>query len=296
MTTPRETHPTGSSAASAETAPRPRDAAPTPPAGRPTASRAPGANPWLLGLVGVLVAILFWWIFTHAAGSQNRLLAALEPERMPGAFASLFGRGVILADIGVSLLRLVLGLAIGIVVGIPLGIAVGSWPRFAGASSPVIQFLRMVSPLSWAPIAVALFGVGHAPVVFLVAIAAVWPVVINTSAGVRAVAPAHLEVARVLGATRFEVLRHVILPSTRAHILTGVRTALGIAWVIIVPAEMLGVTSGLGYEILNARDRLAYDEMLAVILVIGVLGIALDAAAQRLLRERRGRVTSARHR
>lgn len=293
MSTPRDTQ---ADAPSTDASPQPTAAASTPGSRRVKGPHGSGTNPWLLGLTGVLVAILFWWIFTHAAGSQNRLLAALEPERMPGAFASLFGRGVILADIGVSLLRLVLGLGIGIVVGIPLGIAVGSWPRFAGASSPVIQFLRMVSPLSWAPIAVALFGVGHAPVVFLVAIAAVWPVVINTSAGVRAVEPRHLEVARVLGATRFEVLRHVILPSTRSHILTGVRTALGIAWVIIVPAEMLGVTSGLGYEILNARDRLAYDEMLAVILVIGVLGIALDAAAQRVLSERRRRAPSARRR
>lgn len=291
MSTPRDTQ---ADAPSTDATPRPSAAASAPGSRRAKGQRGSGTNPWLLGLVGVLVAIVFWWIFTHAAGSQNRLLAALEPERMPGAFASLFGRGVILADIGVSLLRLVLGLGIGIVVGIPLGIAVGSWPRFAGASSPVIQFLRMVSPLSWAPIAVALFGVGHAPVVFLVAIAAVWPVVINTSAGVRAVEPRHLEVARVLGATRFEVLRHVILPSTRSHILTGVRTALGIAWVIIVPAEMLGVTSGLGYEILNARDRLAYDEMLAVILVIGILGIALDATAQRLLSERRRRAPATR--
>ncbi|MCT1368123.1 ABC transporter permease [Kocuria sp. HSID16901] len=251
--------------------------------------RASANNPWLTGAVGVMIAVLLWWIFTHAAGAHNTLLAALEPERMPGAFASLFGRGVILPDIGVSLLRLVLGLGLGIVLGVPLGIAVGSLPRFAGASSPVIQFLRMVSPLSWAPIAVALFGVGHAPVIFLVGIAAIWPVVINTAAGVRAVDQHHVDVARVLGATGFEVLRHVVLPSARAHMLTGIRTALGIAWVIIVPAEMLGVTSGLGYEILNARDRLAYDEMLAVILVIGLLGIVLDALAQRLLRERKTR-------
>ena len=144
----------------------------------------------------------------------------------------------------------------------------------------------MVSPLSWAPVAVALFGVGHAPVIFLVAIAAVWPVALNTASGVAALDPLHVRVARTLGATRPEILRTVVLPSIRPFTLTGVRLALGIAWVVIVPAEMPGVSSGLGYEILNARDRLAYDEMLVVILLIGLIGIALDTLAQWLLRER----------
>lgn len=241
----------------------------------------------VLGAFGLLVAVGLWWVFAHAAGAHSPLLAAMVPERVPAAFASLLRSGVLLPDIGVSLLRLLLGLAASVALGVPLGVAVGSWPGFAASAHPVVQFLRMVSPLSWAPVAVALFGVGHAPVVFLVAVGAVWPVAINTAAGVRGVSRGHLEVARVHGATRAEVLRHVVLPSIRGQVMTGIRTALGIAWVVIVPAEMLGVSSGLGYEILNARDRLAYDQMLAVILVIGVLGILLDALAQRLLRERR---------
>lgn len=171
-------------------------------------------------------------------------------------------------------------------VGFPLGLLIGSAPRFRWASTPPVQFLRMVSPLSWAPVAVALFGVGHAPVIFLVAIAAVWPVALNTASGVAALDPLHVRVARTLGATRPEILRTVVLPSIRPFTMTGVRLALGIAWVVIVPAEMLGVSSGLGYEILNARDRLAYDEMLVVILLIGLIGIALDTLAQWLLRER----------
>jgi len=90
-------------------------------------------------------------------------------------------------------------------------------------------------------------------------------------------------VARSLGASRWETLSTIVLPTVRPYLLTGVRLALGIGWVVLVPAEMLGVTSGLGYEILNSRDKLAYDKVIAVILVIGVLGYALDAAARRLL-------------
>ena len=90
--------------------------------------------------------------------------------------------------------------------------------------------------------------------------------------------------ARSLGATSAEVLTSVVLPAIRPHVLTGLRLALGIGWVVLVPAEMLGVTSGLGYEILNSRDQLAYDGVMAVILVIGLLGYLLDALARRLLR------------
>jgi NitT/TauT family transport system permease protein len=101
-------------------------------------------------------------------------------------------------------------------------------------------------PLSWAPVAVGLFGIGDEPVIFLVAAAAVWPIVLNTAAGVHAVDPGHILVARSLGARRGEILGSVVLPSARGHLLTGLRLALGIAWVVPVPAEMLGVTSGSG--------------------------------------------------
>ena len=257
--------------------------------GRPAPARAArragsrGAGPaW--GVFGVLVTVAVWWAFTHAAAGASTMVAAFQPERMPGAVASLVEWGVVLQDGLTSLWRLLCGLAVATGIGVPLGLLVGSSRRFRWTSAPVVQFLRMVSPLSWAPVAVALLGVGDAPVVFLVA-AAVWPITMNTAAGVTALDPLHLRVAETLGATPVERLRTVVLPSVRPFVMTGVRLALGISWVVIVPAEMLGVSSGLGYEILNARDRLAYDEMLVVILVIGLLGMALDQLAQWLLRE-----------
>lgn len=237
------------------------------------------------GVFGVLVTVAVWWAFTHAAAGANTMIASFQPERMPGAVASLAERGVVVQDGLTSLWRLLCGLAVATGLGVPLGLLIGSSRRFRWTSAPVVQFLRMVSPLSWAPVAVALLGVGNAPVVFLVAAAAVWPITMNTAAGVKALDPLHLRVAETLGATATERLRTVVLPSIRPFVMTGVRLALGISWVVLVPAEMLGVSSGLGYEILNARDRLAYDEMLVVILVIGLLGMALDQLAQWLLRE-----------
>lgn len=239
------------------------------------------------GLFGLVVAVAVWWIFTHLAGSANSMIAAFRPDQLPGAFSSLWERGVILQDASTSLWRLLCGLVLAAMCGVPLGLLIGYSAPFKWASTAPVQFLRMVSPLSWAPVAVALFGVGHAPVIFLVMAAAVWPIAMNTAAGVAALDPLHVRVGRTLGATPWELVRTVVLPSIRPYVMTGIRLALGVAWVVIVPAEMLGVSSGLGYEILNARDRLAYDEMLVVIILIGIIGITLDAAAQWLLRERR---------
>lgn len=237
-------------------------------------------------LAAAAVTVAVWWLLTDVL-TNDPVLSAFAPQRAVPAVGELLGRGVLLPDLGTSLWRLLLGMLVAAVVGVPLGLLVGSLPVFERATRPVFQFLRMISPLSWAPVAVAVFGIGHRPVAFLVAAAAVWPVVLNTAAGVHAVSPGHVRIARSLGASRFELLTSVVLPTARGHVLTGLRLALSIAWVVLVPAEMLGVDSGLGYQILNARDQLAYDQVMAVILVIGALGYALDAATRALLRSRR---------
>jgi NitT/TauT family transport system permease protein len=147
---------------------------------------------------------------------------------------------------------------------------------FARASSPLFQFMRMISPLSWMPIAVMVLGVGNAPVYFLLAFAAVWPILLNTATGVGQLDKNWLLLSQSLSATRSELVLRLVLPGITAHILTGVRLAIGIIWIVLVPAEMLGVTAGLGYFILDTRDRLAYDELMAGILVIGLIGFLLD--------------------
>jgi NitT/TauT family transport system permease protein len=238
-------------------------------------------------LLAVGVAIALWWVATTVLSSPHSLLRQTAPQKVVPALYGLVERGVLFSDLGISVWRLLIGLLVAIVVGVPAGLAIGLSRVADRATGPLIAFVRMISPLSWTPIALALFGIGNQPVIFLIAVAAVWPVLLNTAAGVRAVDPALLDVARSFHANRLELLTAVLLPAARAHIQTGVRTALGIAWVVLVPAEMLGVRSGLGYQILNARDQLAYDQVVAVIVVIGVLGYALDTAARVLLAPRR---------
>ncbi|NUP25736.1 MAG: ABC transporter permease [Nocardia sp.] len=237
-------------------------------------------------LAAVAAALLVWWILTDLVAGPESLLREFGPQHVPGAAGELFDRGVLVPDIAVSMWRLLVGSVIAITVGIPLGLLLGLHAATEQAVAPVVQFLRMISPLSWAPIAVALFGIGNQPVIFLVAAASVWPIVLNTAAGVRAIDPGLLLVARSFGASRREQLSAVILPAIRAQVQTGIRIGLGIAWVVLVPAEMLGVRSGLGYQILNARDQLAYDQVVAVIVVIGVIGYALDTLSRVILDRR----------
>jgi NitT/TauT family transport system permease protein len=249
--------------------------------------RRGSAARWLAPVLAVAVAIGVWWLVTGVFSAPQSLLRQTVPPKVLAALGELLDRGVLLPDAGISLWRLLIGLLVATVIGIPAGLLVGLSATVERASLPVVQFLRMISPLSWAPIAVAVFGIGSQPVIFLIAAAAVWPILLNTAAGVKAIEPGYLDVARSLHATRFELLTAVVLPAVRGHIQAGLRLALGIAWVVLVPAEMLGVRSGLGYQILNARDQLAYDQVVAVIVIIGVLGYLLDWAARLLLTPRR---------
>lgn len=252
-----------------------------PPKTGSTVSRSVLARVWP-PVLAVLVTVGLWWTATTVFSPEHSLLRRTAPQHVLPAIADLHERGVLIADAGISLWRLLIGLAIATVLGVPIGLLIGLSTRIEQAASPVVQFLRMISPLSWTPIAIAVFGIGNQPVYFLVAAAAVWPIMLNTVAGVHAIDRGFLDVARSFHATRAEQLRVVIIPAVRDHVRTGLRLGLGTAWIVLVPAEMLGVRSGLGYQILNARDQLAYDQVVAIILVIGVLGFAVDFLAGRL--------------
>ena len=239
---------------------------------------------WGAGFLGLLLGLGVWALLTSGLVTDDPVITGMSPAQTLSGFSDLLDRGVLLSDAAVSLYRLVAGLAVAAVLGVPLGLWLGLRRRAEAVAGPLVQFLRMISPLSWAPVAIAVFGIGNEPVIFLVAAAAVWPIMLSTSAGVHAMDPGYLDVARTMGASGWERLTRVVIPAVRPSILGGIRLALGTAWIVLVPAEMLGVRSGLGYQILNARDQLAYDQVMAVILVIGVLGFALDSLSRLLLR------------
>lgn len=236
----------------------------------------------LLGGGGLLVLVLLWWAAVHGLSAPGSLTRRFAPDATFASLWHLLAGGELWPHIRVSLERVLIGLGLALLVGVPLGLLVGSWRSLEAATTPAFQFLRMISPLSWMPLAVMVMGVGDKPIYFLLAFAAVWPILLNTAAGVRHLDPRWLQLAHSLSATRWEVLRRVVLPGVLGQVLTGVRLAIGILWIVLVPCEMLGVSAGLGYYILDTRDRLAYGELMALVLLIGLLGFALDFLARQL--------------
>ena len=233
--------------------------------------------------LGISAGLLAWWALTTPLLHNDVIIASFSPESTALAFGSLVAKGVLFPHLLASLRRVLVGLVIALVVGLPLGIVTGLSRSLEASTTLLFQILRMISPLSWMPLAVMAFGIGDQPVYFLLAAGAVWPILLNTAAGVHAINRQWLRLAHSLCASRAETIRLVILPAISRQVLTGLRLALGIVWVLLVPAEMLGVNSGLGYFILDTRDRLAYSELMAAILVIGLVGFALDSAIRAII-------------
>lgn len=237
-----------------------------------------------LMLSGLLVLVALWQLGVWQLQQKLPLARLLAPLPAMENLVGLLVSGEIIGDVAASLRRVLVSLSLALLVGIPVGLSVGFWQRFELATSGAFQFLRMISPLSWMPIAVMVFGIGDQPVYFLLSMGAVWPIILNTAAGVRSLDPGWLMLAQSMSASRLEMLLRVVLPGILGSILTGTRLAICMIWVLVVPCEMLGVTSGLGYFILDTRDRLAYSELMAVILLIGMLGYLLDSLARNLQR------------
>jgi NitT/TauT family transport system permease protein len=236
------------------------------------------------GVGGLAVVLLLWWIGTDVLTPSGSFARRFSPTSAFPSLAVLLVSSDLPIHVYVSLKRILVGLALALAIGVPAGLAVGSLRWLEEATTPAFQFLRMISPLSWMPIAIMMFGVGDNAIYFLLSFAAVWPILLSTAAGVRQLDRRWLELARSLAATRWETLWHVVAPGVVGHVLTGVRLAIGILWIVLVPCEMLGVSAGLGYFILDTRDRLAYSELMATVLLIGILGFALDALTRTLCR------------
>lgn len=233
----------------------------------------------LTPLLGVALFVGAWWGWTAVLVEPGSFQAAFAPDLAARALVTLVLDGTLSRHVVASLQRIGVGLGVAALIGVPLGLAIGGLPAFARATGVVTGFVRMISPLSWTPLAIIWFGVGDPPVYFLIAIGAVWPIALSTSAAVAALDRQWLMLARSLRANRRERLRTIVWPGVRADVLTGLRLGLTTAWIILVPAEMLGVDSGLGYFILDARDRFAYADLMAALLLIGAIGFLLDRLA-----------------
>ncbi len=236
-------------------------------------------------VLGMVILLAVWWFggYLVATNPATASFADFAPAPALSRLVEMVASGEATRMTIPSLGRIGAGLFWAIVIGIPFGILVGRSRAVRETSSMPFQFLRMISPLAWMPIAVMAFPTWDAAIIFLVAVAAVWPVLFSTAHGVRRIDPAWFKVARNLGARPWHMLFVIIGPAIAQDTLTGIRLALGVAWIVLVPAEFLGVTSGLGYAINDARDTLEYDRLAATVVIIGIIGFTLDLICQQLI-------------
>lgn len=235
---------------------------------------------------GLAVLFALWWAGIHFITQNPDMsqFADFAPQAAFEAMPDLWEDGTIPHALETSGYRLGMGMFLAIAIGVPIGILMGRIRWFQQLTDVPFQFLRMISPLSWEPIAVVVFAGWEEAIIFLITAAAIWPVAFATAAGLAKVDPNWFKVARNLGAKPWHMVTKIIMPAITFDILTGIRLALGVAWIVIIPAEFLGVTSGFGYAIQDARESLEYSNLMALVVVIGAVGYVLDTICVMLIK------------
>ena len=236
---------------------------------------------WPLLAAGLLLAV---WYYSVLWTATKVFPSPLSVEK---GFAELLHKHVLWADIGDSLRRVALGFGAAVAVGIPLGLTLGWYPALNQVLNPVIQILRPISPIAWIPVAIVFFGVGDRAAVFLIFLSALFPILVACVSGVANVPAIFRRSARNFGLSPTQILTKVVFPAALPQILVGLRIALGVAWLVVVAAEMIAVDSGLGYLVIDSRNSgKRYDLVVAAMLIIGLIGLALDFCFRRLERIR----------
>jgi NitT/TauT family transport system permease protein len=208
---------------------------------------------------------------------------------LPGPIAVLEGmaeltrKGLLFKYVTASLFRVTWGYLAAVVLALPFGLALGWWRRGGRALNPLIQILRPISPLAWIPLSILWFGVGDVAAIFLIFLASFLPLTVAAMTAVRSVPATLLQAGRNFGLSDGQLLRAVILPASLPQLVVALRITLGIAWLVVVAAEMIAVNSGLGFLIVDARNAgNRYDLVVAAMVLIGLIGLALDSAMRRL--------------
>lgn len=261
---------------------------------------------WRAAIVSVAIFVAFvlaWHLATRGTGS----VAQMDPEyaklmgatatqgksAMPGPLdvgakvwehikSPFYDKGPNDKGVGIqiaySIARVGIGYFLAVLVAIPIGFLVGMSPLMSRALDPFIQVLKPISPLAWMPLALYTFRDSSVSAIFIIFICAVWPMLINTAVGAASVRQEWVSVSRVFGVGTFEHVRRIIFPASVPMIMTGMRISVGIAWFVIVAAEMVGAQSGIGYFIWNEWNNLQLASMIVAIVLIGLIGLGLDSA------------------
>ncbi len=233
-----------------------------------------------LAVVGILVVL---WTLVWSAGVFHES-AFPSPLAVVRAFGEEMRTGRLTNDLITSLFRVSCGFSIAVALGIPTGLWLGQKLTARLALLPLINFFRNLSPLAWIPFAILWFGVGDAPTIFLILLAAFFPVVLATMAAVAGIPAVYFRVAHAYGLTGFEKLMQVTLPAIMPQVITTLRVTAGLSWLVVVAAEMVAGRDGLGFAVMDSRNGLRTDLLVVEMIVIGLVGVALDHVLVRLTR------------
>ena len=227
----------------------------------------------------LVLLVAAWWIVVV----QTESVIFPTPLQVVTGTWELVEDGTLWDHIGSSLFRVGTGFGLAIVVAIPLGLWMGRVEFAFTTLNPVFQILRPISPIAWIPLAILWFGVGDVSPIFLIFIASVFPMIVQTAAGVHTIERRYLRAAENFGVSRFTLFRRVIIPAVLPEIIVGMRITLGVAWLVVVAAEMIALRSGLGYLIMDSRNAgNRYDLVIAAMIIIGIIGLLLDGVTRLL--------------
>ncbi len=235
----------------------------------------------LPALVGI--ALLALWAVLSAAGAFPTGTVP-TPVEVARAFGGEIASGRLLADVIASLYRVAWGFVGGVVLAVPLGLVIGRSVRTRAALLPWVNFFRSLSPIAWIPFAILWFGIGDPPAIFIIFLATFFQIALATAAAAGTVPSIYYRVAEDMQLRARRVLVEITLPAILPQLVTALRVAIGVAWMVVVAAEMIAVRSGLGWLIQDARNGLRMDLVVCGMIVIGAIGIALDLLFSRLTR------------
>ncbi len=232
-----------------------------------------GLKQSLPSILVIAVVVALWWALVIVTES----VIFPTPLQVVTGTLELARDGTLWEHIGASLMRVGVGFGLAVLIAVPLGLWMG-WVRGAYVTlNPVFQILRPISPIAWIPLAILWFGVGNASPIYLIFIASVFPMIVQTTSGVHTIEKRFLRAAENFDVSRKKLFLQVVFPATLPQIIVGMRIGLGVAWLVVVAAEMIALRSGLGYLIIDSRNAgNRYDLVIAGMIIIGLIGLALD--------------------
>lgn len=233
----------------------------------------------LPSVIVIALLLALWWVIVV----QTQSVIFPTPWQVVTGTIELIENGTLWAHIGSSLFRVGTGFLLAVILAVPLGLWMG-WVRGAFTTlNPLFQILRPISPIAWIPIAILWFGVGNVSPIFLIFISSVFPMIVQTTVGVHTIERRYLRAAENFGVSRYTLFRQVVIPAVLPQIVVGMRIGLGVAWLVVVAAEMIALRTGLGYLIMDSRNAgNRYDLVIAGMIIIGVIGLMLDGGMRLL--------------